>query len=249
MKCVLLGILFPVVLLGGTHSVKGRIAQYGAVVRGRLAGDFERVGCAYPPESLLLVGLKQERRLEVWVRPRKGEGFALLKTYPIQGLSGGPGPKQAEGDGQAPEGIYRIDWLNPNSRYHLSMHINYPNGYDKARAVEDGRTSLGGDIMIHGGSASAGCLAMGDGAAEDLFVLVAETGLANVEVVLCPFDFRSREPPQEAKGAPRWAAGLYRILQERLIEATAGPGRVSGAQGKIRSGAKKGGQAGRDGVS
>jgi len=205
----------------GAYSVKQRLAQYSPIVRERLTEDFRQVNCPYPPVGLLLVGLKDEKQLEIWVKPEAGKGYVLLKVYPIQGLCGGPGPKLIEGDGQVPEGIYRIGWLNPNSHYHLSMHIDYPNEYDKARAVEDGRENLGGEIMIHGGSASAGCLAMGDEAVEDLFVLVAETGLANVEIILCPFDFRVRgDFPVPVN--PIWTEELYRIIQKRLLNITAG---------------------------
>ena len=207
-------------LSNGGYSVQGRLAQYGPVVRKRLAQDFQRADCPYPPAGLLLVALKQEKLLEVWVRPETDKDYVLLKVYPIQGLCGGLGPKLVEGDGQVPEGIYLIDWLNPNSHYHLSMHIDYPNEYDKARAVEDGRENLGGDIMIHGGSASAGCLAMGDETAEDLFVLAAETGLANVEVILCPFDFQVHDLPAKTDQQPGWVMELYRIIKQRLLEVT-----------------------------
>jgi len=201
-------------LAKSTYDVNQRLEQYGAVVHGRLAQDFERVDCPYPPSKLLLVGLKDERRLEVWVNVGKDKEYTLLRTYPILGLSGKTGPKLAEGDRQVPEGVYRIDWLNPNSSFHLSMHIDYPNDYDKARAVDDSRTKLGGDIRIHGGSASIGCLAMGDEVAEDLFVLVAETGLTNVEVILSPIDFRTRNIPEDmAQELPAWSEELYRIIR------------------------------------
>ena len=201
----------------GRYSVEQRLAQYGAAVQERLAEDFKRVGCPYPPARVLLVGLKQEKRLEVWVKAEEDSDYALLRAYPIQGMSGGLGPKLCEGDGQVPEGIYRIDWLNPNSLYHLSMHIDYPNEYDRARSAEDGRDTLGGDIMIHGGHASDGCLAMGDEAAEDMFVLVAKTGLANVGVILSPVDFRKRDFPESAaKRLPVWANDLYRIIRQYL---------------------------------
>ncbi len=73
----------------------------------------------------------------------------LLKTYPVS-LGGVPlGHKQREGDERTPEGKYRIDWRNPNSAFHLSLHISYPNSDDKARARERG-ANPGGDIMIHG---------------------------------------------------------------------------------------------------
>lgn len=83
-----------------------------------------------------------------------------------------------------PEGVYVIEWLNPNSRYHLSMRVSYPNAWDRQEATRENRTQLGGDIMIHGSNASIGCLAMGDEAAEDLFILAARTGISHVDVIL-----------------------------------------------------------------
>ena len=73
----------------------------------------------------------------------------VLKTYKIA-LGGNPnGPKERQGDNKTPEGTYIIDSRNKNSRYHLSLHISYPNEKDKKRAKELG-VSPGGDIMIHG---------------------------------------------------------------------------------------------------
>ena len=73
----------------------------------------------------------------------------LLKTYKIA-LGGNPiGPKERQGDNKTPEGIYVIDARNRDSRFHLSLHISYPNERDKNRAKELG-VSPGGDIMIHG---------------------------------------------------------------------------------------------------
>ena len=53
-------------------------------------------------------------------------------------------------DRQIPEGIYGIEYLNPNSRFHLSLKRSYPNEFDRKRATEDGWSNLGGDILIHG---------------------------------------------------------------------------------------------------
>jgi len=200
----------------GRSTVAARVAQYGPAVRARLANDFKRVGCPYPPAKMKLVGLKKEKRLEVWVAPTNGV-YALLKTYPIIGTSGGLGPKLEEGDSQMPEGIYRIDFLNPNSRYHLSLRVDYPNAYDRVKAAADGRTKLGGDIMIHGSAWSDGCFAMGDPAAEDLFVLAAETGLANVSVILSPVDFRVRELPDKRPKVPAWTTDLYALIRQELM--------------------------------
>ncbi len=73
----------------------------------------------------------------------------VLKTYTIA-LGGNPvGPKERQGDNKTPEGTYVIDSRNRDSRYHISLHISYPNEKDKQRAKELG-VSPGGDIMIHG---------------------------------------------------------------------------------------------------
>lgn len=72
-----------------------------------------------------------------------------LKTYKIA-LGGNPvGPKERQGDNRTPEGIYVIEGRNPDSKYHLSLRISYPNEKDRARAKELG-VPPGGDIMIHG---------------------------------------------------------------------------------------------------
>jgi tetratricopeptide (TPR) repeat protein len=86
---------------------------------------------------------KRQRRLTLF---SKGE---VLKTYKIA-LGGNPdGPKERQGDNKTPEGIYAIDSRNKDSRYHLSLHISYPNERDKKRARQLG-VAPGGDIMIHG---------------------------------------------------------------------------------------------------
>jgi murein L,D-transpeptidase YafK len=86
---------------------------------------------------------KKERRLTLI---SKGK---VLQTYKIA-LGGNPnGPKERQGDNKTPEGTYVIDSRNRDSRYHLSLHISYPNEKDKKRAKQLG-VSPGGDIMIHG---------------------------------------------------------------------------------------------------
>ncbi|MCA1440448.1 L,D-transpeptidase family protein [Ensifer sp. IC4062] len=73
----------------------------------------------------------------------------VLGEYSVS-LGGNPlGHKQREGDRRTPEGDYLIDWRNPNSSFHLSLHISYPDAADQARAAAAGE-SPGGDIMIHG---------------------------------------------------------------------------------------------------
>ncbi|HET9864834.1 MAG TPA: hypothetical protein VFP37_15430, partial [Steroidobacteraceae bacterium] len=105
--------------------------------------------------------------------------------------------------------------LNANSRFHLSIRLNFPNSFDLARAHEDGRTQIGSDIMIHGTSASIGCLAMGNEAAEDLFVLAALAGKEHVEIVIAPTDFRS-SAIQVPNGVPGWLSILYGQIKTEL---------------------------------
>jgi len=94
-----------------------------------------------PADKILIE--KKERRLTLI---SKGK---VLKTYKIA-LGGNPdGPKERQGDNKTPEGTYIIDARNRDSRFHLSLHISYPNERDKKRARELG-VSPGGDIMIHG---------------------------------------------------------------------------------------------------
>ena len=202
---------------GRSVTVEERVTQYGASVQTRLAPIFATNGIAYPPPSITLIGLKAEKKLELYARAADGSQ-KLIKTYPILAASGTAGPKLKEGDKQVPEGFYRIESLNPNSRFHLSLRVNYPNVEDKQRAAKEGRTNLGGDIMIHGNSVSIGCLAMGDPAAEELFVLAAKTGLSKIDVLLCPADFRAKPNFQPPASAPDWTTELYSRLKTKLAE-------------------------------
>ena len=83
-------------------------------------------------------------------------------------------------------------------------------------AQRDARTKLGGDIMIHGGDRSAGCLAMGDLVAEELFVLAADTGIDNIRVILAPVDLRRVDAAATAPSLPAWTQALYQQLAAEL---------------------------------
>src|SRR5262245_53517539 len=206
----------------GRATVESRLSQDGEGARARLRPLFRTAGVPYPPARVLFAGFKRERVLEVYAAGPT-TGLRLIRRYPILGASGVLGPKLREGDLQVPEGLYRIESLNPNSRHHLSLRVSYPNRFDREQARRDGRRDLGGDIMIHGGTGSVGCLAVGDEAAEDLFVLAAETGIEGVEAILSPLDFRTTEIGVELlRGMPGWVEGLYARIGKALSELPSG---------------------------
>lgn len=112
---------------------------------------------------------KAESELEVWKQRDDGH-FYHFKTYPICNWSGGLGPKLRQGDKQSPEGFYKVNrhQMNPNSKFHLSFDLGFPNAYDRAH----GRT--GNFLMVHGKCRSAGCYAMTDGLMEEIYALARE---------------------------------------------------------------------------
>lgn len=95
------------------------------------------------PEVTRILVFKEDRKMYLM------HGDKALKAYDI-GLGFAPvGHKQREGDGRTPEGEYKIDRRNPNSKFHLSLGISYPNTADRAFAKRKG-FDPGGDIFIHG---------------------------------------------------------------------------------------------------
>jgi murein L,D-transpeptidase YafK len=86
---------------------------------------------------------KDQRKMELLSRG------VVVKTYAIA-LGGSPlGPKTQEGDNKTPEGRYVLDWRNPKSAFHKSIHISYPNTKDRLDAKNKNK-SPGGDIFLHG---------------------------------------------------------------------------------------------------
>lgn len=203
------GVWYPYwVKLGGGRT----IAQ--------VVGDLKAKGVARdlkaPAEidAMLLVAVKDTRRLELWTR-RTGGVYTKVREYAFTAFSGRTGPKLREGDGQIPEGVYPLEYLNPNSSYHLSIKVGYPNAFDREMGKRDGRTSLGGDIFIHGKDVTIGCIPIGDTAIEELFVWVAEVGLAKCRVIIMPVDFRIGATEPEIAGI-EWKNALYAEIRAAL---------------------------------
>ncbi len=175
-----------------------------------LAGAFVLAACSGAPtlspaqqplsnEALMLLGrkgmhsnnpifvrvFKEESELEVW-KARDDGRFYHYKTYPICNWSGKLGPKLRQGDKQAPEGFYKVAayQMNPNSKFHVSFNLGYPNAYDKSH----GRT--GNFLMVHGKCESAGCYAMTDALMEEIYALAREAfkgGQDLIQVHAFPF--------------------------------------------------------------
>jgi hypothetical protein len=196
------------------RSVSDVIRQYGEGAEARLVQAFSQAGVAYPPTRVALLGLKAERALEVWAF--EGNDWHFVTKYPIRAASGTAGPKLRQGDRQVPEGVYRITWLNPNSSFHLSMKLDYPNAFDLQQARREGRQKPGNDIFIHGNSVSIGCLAMGDRAIEDLFILTDAVGKKNIRVVIAPHDPRRAPLPRSLPNGPTWLPELYEQIEKEF---------------------------------
>jgi murein L,D-transpeptidase YafK len=149
-----------------------RVMAARVATRFHIKRMYEEKGIRYPAAEMFIRIFKRERTLEVWVRPTGEEQFRLLKDYGICALAGELGPKRRQGDSQVPEGFYAIDFFNPWSEYHLSLHVDYPNVKDRYTATPG--ASLGGDIFIHGGCNSEGCLALTDEGIRELYWMAVE---------------------------------------------------------------------------
>ena len=128
------------------------------------------------PEVTSVVVYKERRKLYLL------SDQTILRSYDFELGFAPTGHKQFEGDGKTPEGFYYIDRRNPNSKFHLSVGINYPNDADRAYAEEMGQKP-GGDIFIHGqkgprdkgkGDWTWGCIAVTNKEIEDVYAMVRD---------------------------------------------------------------------------
>lgn len=134
------------------------------------------------PEVTQIVVYKERRRMYLLHQNQ------VLKDYAIDLGFAPEGDKQHEGDGRTPEGRYLIDRRNPDSQFHLSLGISYPNAQDIEEAKALGKAP-GGDIFIHGRSPknrrkgadwTAGCISVKDGDIEDIYAMVREGTVIDV---------------------------------------------------------------------
>lgn len=171
---------------------------------------------------------KLESELELWVQ--KDGRFVRFATYPICLWSGRLGPKLKEGDRQAPEGFYTVsvEQLNPNSRWHRSFNLGYPNAFDRSH----GRT--GSFLMVHGGCQSVGCFSMTDPAVDEIWrIVTAALENGQVRFPVHAFPFRMTDRNLRLRRGQEWS-GFWSDLKEGfdLFERTKLPPAVSVCKGR-----------------
>lgn len=140
-------------------------------------------------KDIYLRSFKAENEMEVWVKDHGVDTYRLFKLYKVCALSGDLGPKRKEGDLQVPEGLYFITHFNPTSEYHLSLLVSYPNYSDR---IKGHKTTPGGDIYIHGGCVTVGCLPMKDEMIKEIYTLCLMTrgnGQTNIPIHIFPTRF------------------------------------------------------------
>ena len=197
------------------QSIEHVIKRYGLPVEPKLREKFISKGINYPPKDMALLAFKKEQQVQLWAKDEQ-HSWRMIHEYPLTAYSGRLGPKLREYDRQIPEGIYRLTSFNPFSSMHLSMMINYPNSFDRLQASKEGRKNLGNNIFLHGKSFSVGCLAVGDKAIDELFLLVYRVGLAHVKVIISPNDLRHSKPATPTFAQPRWIPELYKQIAQEL---------------------------------
>ncbi|HRQ87742.1 MAG TPA: 2-dehydro-3-deoxyphosphooctonate aldolase [Bacteroidia bacterium] len=163
-------------------------------------------------DPVVLRLFKEEGELEIWMKPGTEPYYTLFKIGRIAEAAGREGPKLREGDGQAPEGFYRIvaDSLRPDTKHHLGIDLGYPNAYDR----HHGRT--GSDLLLHGGGDAAGSYALAEQAMDEVYTLVEaalRSGQGEVPVHLFPFRLTDRRMDRVVNGGSRWTDGWVNLKE------------------------------------
>ncbi|MFY8128335.1 MAG: L,D-transpeptidase family protein [Chitinophagaceae bacterium] len=158
-----------------------------------LKKQFKKQELQWPPKQMYLRSFKYDSQLEVWIKNNGSDTFSFFKTYKVCALSGAMGPKRIEGDYQVPEGFYHINAFNPKSMYHLALSVNYPNASD---AILSDTINPGGEIFIHGGCITVGCIPIKDNQIEELYVLssiVKNEGQDFIPVHIFPVQYNNKK--------------------------------------------------------
>jgi len=149
---------------------QGKVADVFRRKEDTLKRQFAAKQLEWPAKFVYIRSFKYDSELEVWVKNRVEDEYKLFKSYKICALAGTMGPKRIEGDYQVPEGFYHITEFKPNSQYHLSLGLNYPNASDRILADS---LQPGGDIFIHGSCVTQGCIPITNGQIEELYMITS----------------------------------------------------------------------------
>ena len=152
-----------------------------------MAENLSKNGLTTDKINIIIVAYKAEKQLEVFAKNKNEAVYKSIAVYNICATSGGLGPKRKAGDGQTPEGFYKINCFNPSSNYYLSLGVNYPNQSDRKKS---NASNLGGDIFIHGSCVTIGCLPMTDDKIKEIYLYAVHArnnGQSDVPVYIFPF--------------------------------------------------------------
>lgn len=211
-KLLILSVLFICFSCGGNEEQKNNRVKSGDRVQNAhhekwadLKKSIEKLGIDSENYSVFLRAFKEEQILEVWIKNNTAFKYHRLLTYPFCATSGVLGPKKKEGDLQIPEGFYEIGVMNPKSKFHLSMEVNYPNAHDQYYSDPK---HPGGDIYIHGDCVTVGCIPITDDKIKSLYTLVKRSrdqGNTKIPVHIFPNHLTSTNLSRINKSAPQHA--------------------------------------------
>lgn len=176
-----------------TDKPSYKIASISNKLEDSLQRQFVAKNFKWPFRAMYLRSFKYDKQLEVWIQDTEKGPYKLFKTYKVCMLSGRMGPKRMEGDYQVPEGFYHINEFNPNSNYHLSLGLSYPNASD--RILSDS-VRPGSAIYIHGNCVSTGCIPITDTYIEELYLLAAKAksfGQEFIPVHIFPINYNVKK--------------------------------------------------------
>jgi murein L,D-transpeptidase YafK len=148
-----------------TYRSVAAMARNYNLVRSR----WRAAGALWPPKDIYIRVFKLEGEVELWARAQEGKREVLVHRFPVCASSGTLGPKVRQGDRQVPEGFYWVNHINPDSDFHLSLGIDYPNAVDRARS---GVEPTGGEIYLHGDCVTIGCVPLQDEPVEFLYTAI-----------------------------------------------------------------------------
>lgn len=167
--------------------------------------------------ELCINAYKSEGKLEVWLKKSNEAKFSIFKTYDFCEHSGNLGPKVIEGDLQTPEGFYQINVFNPESTYHLSLGVDYPNSVDLARTGLVNKP--GGDIYIHGNCVTVGCIPLTDDKIKEVYLLAvfAKNGSQkSIPVNIFPFKMNEKNMETYSEKFPQHLV-FWQTLQKGYL--------------------------------